>query len=220
MVSSVNAMGSRSFFLTLISVLCVNVASYGQWKMEDHGRFRIHYKELPENEKSEYVSFVEKGMNEAGEFFAEKFKSPFDVYVHPHRASLDSTWQHDWKMPEFKSECWMVASGVANKLDVIRPALWEKESCEHTYSNKEKVQQLITHELVHVFHGQHNVSPDFSTVSGIDWFVEGLATFVAGQANHAARKDELRLAIQNGNIPASLDQFWKGKLRYSQSGSL
>ncbi|MFZ4520792.1 MAG: hypothetical protein ACOYNC_03750 [Bacteroidales bacterium] len=50
------------------------------------------------------------------------------------------------------------------------------ESCEHVYSEKLKTQQIITHELVNVYHGQLNAGPDFSDVSGIDWFVEGLAT--------------------------------------------
>jgi hypothetical protein len=61
----------------------------------------------------------DKGINSVNEFFGSGFSKSFDVYVHPSRLSLDSTWQKDWQMPEFKSECWMVASGTHNKLDLI-----------------------------------------------------------------------------------------------------
>ena len=113
----------------------------------------------------------------------------------------------------------MVASGVASRLDILSPRLWDKESCEHSYSDKTKTQQLITHELVHVFHGQLNISPDFSDVTDIDWFVEGLATFASGQCNKASI-NEVKRALAENEIPASLDSFWTGKLRYSLSGSV
>jgi hypothetical protein len=137
----------------------------------------------------------------------------------PSRQSLDSAWQTDWKMPEFKSECWMVASGVGQKIDIISPKKWDKEACEHEYSESIKTQQLITHELVHVFHGQLNVSSDFSNVEGIDWFVEGLATYASGQCD-STRIAEIKNAIDNNKIPTSLDNFWTGNLKYGLSGSM
>jgi hypothetical protein len=100
----------------------------------------------------------------------------------------------------------MVASGIAAKLDMISPKLWDKQSCEHIYSETTHPQQLITHELVHVYHGQLNVSPDFSNVEGIDWLVEGLATFASGQCD-ALRIAEVKKAINENKIPKSLDDF-------------
>jgi len=113
----------------------------------------------------------------------------------------------------------MVASGVASKLDMISPKLWDKEACEHKYAEKIKTQQLITHELVHVYHGQLNVSPDFSNVEGIDWFVEGLATYASGQLD-SARIAEVKKAIAENKVPETLDKFWTGKLKYGLSGSV
>lgn len=81
----------------------------------------------------------------------------------------------------------MVASGIATKLDMISPKMWDKESCEHQYAETKKHNSSL-HELVHVYHGQLNASPDFSNVEGIDWFVEGLATYASGQC------DSLRIA--------------------------
>src|SRR6187551_2042138 len=115
-------------------------------------------------------------MHTTRQFFKSPFKNRFQLFIHPNRQSLDSSWQKDWNMPAFKSECWMVASGIATRLDVISPRRWDKEACEHVYAETKKTQLLITHELIHVYHGQLNTSPDFSNVDGIDWFVEGLAT--------------------------------------------
>jgi hypothetical protein len=102
---------------------------------------------------------------------------------------------------------------------MISPKKWDKETCEHKYGDSLKTQQLITHELIHVFHGQLNASPDFSNVEGIDWFVEGLATFASGQCD-SLRIGEIRKAISENIIPGSLENFWTGKLKYSLSGSM
>jgi len=113
----------------------------------------------------------------------------------------------------------MVASGVANKLDLISPVTWDNEACEHIYSDKIKTQQLITHELIHVYHGQLNTSPDFSDVTGIEWFVEGIATYASGQCD-SIRIAEIKKSVLNNTIPMSLDKFWTGNLRYGLSGSM
>ncbi len=187
--------------------------------VEKHKNYSINYTLADSINKREYISLFDEGIKTACKFFNGKYSKEFEIVIHPNRNSLDSTWRNDWKIPDFKSECWMVASGVANKLDIISPKLWDKESCEHHYSEKSETQQLITHELVHVFHGQLNVSPDFSDVSGIDWFVEGLATYASGQCN-STRIAEIQTAITDKKIPDSLDNFWSGKLRYSLSGSV
>ena len=106
----------------------------------------------------------------------------------------------------------MVASGVSHRFDLISPKAWDKESCEHHYKDTTETQQLITHELVHVFHGQLNCSEDFSDVTGLDWFVEGLATYASGQCNDS-RIAEIKKAIGLKEIPSSLDEFWTGKFK-------
>lgn len=125
----------------------------------------------------------------------------------------------NWKVPDFKSECWMVASGAAHKLDILSPEKWATESCEHTYDDKLKTQQLITHELFQVYHGQVNKSPYFSDAEGIDWFVEGLATYASGQCDDG-RLREIIKALRENKAPASLDDFWTGRMKYGLSGSL
>ncbi|MGC4099951.1 peptidase MA family metallohydrolase [Ferruginibacter sp.] len=189
------------------------------WLTEKNRNYQYHYTAADKNNTKTYNQFIITGIREVKTFFGAAFKNTFAVYVHPNRHSIDSTWQHDWKMPEFKSECWMVASGVSNRLDIISPITWDKEACEHRYSETNKTQQVITHELVHVFHGQINASPDFSDVTNIDWFVEGLATYASGQCD-AARIAEVQKAITANTVPATLDLFWTGKLKYGISGSV
>ncbi len=189
------------------------------WIVEKHASYNLYYTFIDNKNKDDYNRLVEKGMSDVRSFFGSSFNKTFNVFIHPNRHSLDSSWQKDWKMPDFKSECWMVASGVSTKLDVISPEVWDKEACEHIYTNFIKTQQLITHELVHVYHGQINISPDFSNMEGIDWFVEGLATYASGQCD-SERITEIKIAISNKNIPKTLDSFWTGNLKYGLSGSV
>ena len=101
----------------------------------------------------------------------------------------------------------MVASGVGPKLDVLSPVKWDEQACEHVYADKIKTQKLIAHELAHVYHGQVNPSHDFTDVRGIDWFVEGVATYASGQCD-SAWLDRIDEAIRNNEIPGTLDSFW------------
>ncbi|MEI7662862.1 MAG: hypothetical protein WCK34_11705 [Bacteroidota bacterium] len=195
------------------------VQAGSKWITEKHKHYFLHYSPVDKQNVREYSKLIDNGMLSVQSFFDGYFKNNFEVSIHPDRKSLDTQWQADWKMPDFKSECWMVASGVADKLDMISPKLWDTESCEHIYSEKIKTQQLITHELVHVYHGQLNASPDFSDVSGIDWFVEGLAAYASGQCD-SAKIDEIKKSILNNKYPASLDEFWTGRLKYGLSGSI
>ncbi|HVZ97513.1 MAG TPA: hypothetical protein VG847_11600 [Chitinophagaceae bacterium] len=189
------------------------------WITEKHDGYTLIFTPADSNNRYEYNLLIEKGILSVKKFFSDSFKKEFNVVIHPDRHSIDSTWQRDWNMPGFHSECWMVASGIASKLDMISPRMWSTESCEHNASDTLQTQRLITHELVHVFHGQINASPDFSNTENIDWFVEGLAAYASGQMD-AARLTEVKKAIADNNVPATLDDFWKGKLKYGLSGSV
>ncbi|HGJ65336.1 TPA: hypothetical protein ENS27_08110 [bacterium] len=202
------------------SLLFVNGATINNnWIIEQQKGYTLLYTSIDKKNVNEYKKLIESGIKSVETFFHSSYNKEFNIFVHPSRQSLDSVWQKDWNMPEFKSECWMVASGVATKLDMISPKLWDELSCEHIYSETTKTQQLITHELVHVYQGQLNISPDFSNVEGIDWFVEGLATFASGQCD-SARISEVKRAIYENKIPKNLENFWTGKIKYGLSGSL
>ncbi len=208
------------FFSAIISILLTGwIFLPVDWTKEKHKNYDLFYQKVDEVNKPDYVTFIDNGIHSVKDFFSDPYKNRFDIYIHPNRRSLDSQWRKDWNMPDFRSECWMVASGVANKLDIISPKIWDTGSCEHSYANKTETQQIITHELFHVYHGQFNASPDFSNVDTLDWFVEGLATYASGQCT-AQRIAEVKSLVITDKASKALINFWKGKLRYGLSGSL
>ncbi len=213
-------MKRTAIFLGLLGLfLGTNFSTANDWQTIEGEHFNLYFQKIDRAELVDYQPVFEKAHATVGQFFGQPFRQKFDIYLHPDRASLDAQWQRDWQMPDFKSECWMVASGVATKLDLIVPKRWDAESCEHRWAGQAAVEQLIAHEMAHVFHGQRNASPDFSDVSGLDWFVEGLAVYASGQCD-SARLAPVKLAVQTGKAPAALDDFWKGKMKYGLSGSV
>jgi hypothetical protein len=150
-------------------------------------------------------------------FFGSPFAAPFDVRIDPERAAFDASFPPEWGIE--RTECWMVASGVAARLELLSPRVWRTEACEHDPDDARHVRELVAHELVHVYHGQHNPSPDFAEVTGIDWFVEGLATHASGQLA-SGELASAREALEKDAGPLALADAWKGKYRYGISGSL
>ena len=169
------------------------------------------------------ISIIEKdlysGTKHVVAFFKRIFAERFNVYIFPNRKMLDETWRKDWNMQDFNSECWMVASGVAKRLDVLSPKRWSKEACEHKESDSIELQQIITHELTHVYHAQSCTNHTFDDMDGLSWFVEGLATYASGQLTDSKIKT-VKEIIATGKIPEKLADFWKGRARYQQAGSL
>lgn len=209
-----------SLFITILLPLLISCISVGNtWYIEKQTGYKIHFTSIDRNNIKVYNKLIINGIISVKSFFNSSDVSDFDVYIHPDRQSLDSTWQKDWNVPGFRSECWMVASGIASRLDVISPKKWDSEACEHIYEDATKTQQIITHEVVHVYHGQFNNSPDFSNVEGIDWFVEGLATYASGQCD-SVKIAEVRQAVSDNSVPESLEKVWTGKLRYGLSGTV
>lgn len=99
------------------------------------------------------------GVERIEKFFGERFEKPFEVEVHSSRAKFDEYFKKRWQLP--KTEPWMVASGVADKLTILTPRVWKTEAAEHDPEDETHFRELIAHELVHVFHGQHNRTRDF-----------------------------------------------------------
>ena len=215
-------MKSKIRIAALVSLLilyeCFSYPSK-EWIIEKHSSYLIYYTASDKSHILEYNKLIDEGIISTISFFKDTFKNRFVVNVHPNRKSLDAQWQNDWNMPSFKSECWMVASGIAARLDIISPSIWDTESCEHNYSDKNKTQALITHELIHVFHGQFCKSKDFGEFVNMDWFVEGLASYASGQCDSSAIA-EVKKAYMANSLPDKLDKFWTGKLRYSISGAV
>ncbi len=168
---------------------------------------------------SEIREYVESGLKLVSGFFDKEFKRPINIYVFPSRDQLDIAWQTAWNMPNFKSQCWMVGSGVESRLDLLSPDVWDTEACEHDPDDDEELRKLIFHELTHILHSDYNRSPSFSEINTIDWFVEGLATYASGQLD-AERLIPVIKYVKASGGPKELSAFWKGEHKYGLSGSL
>lgn len=164
-------------------------------------------------------SFISSGISYIESYFGQKYQRNFQVYVHKNRKDLDYQWQEMWGGPEFQSECWMVASGVSSRLDLLSPRVWDKEACEHDKYDFTAMKRLIHHELVHIYHGQNNPSQDFDGIVDLDWFIEGLAVLISGQL-HKARRVDVQNFLAEDDESLQLDMIWKGKHKYGLAGSL
>jgi hypothetical protein len=161
--------------------------------------------------------YLRQGQRKVERFFGQAFKKAFVVEVFSNRAAFDEYFRTRWNIP--KTEAWMVASGVADRLGVLSPRVWKTQAAEHDPDDTEHVGDLIAHELVHVYHGQYNPRPKFDGMDDSSWFVEGLAVYVSGQLEHAHRA-AARDALKAGKAPTRLADAWSGRYRYGVCGSM
>ena len=191
----------------------------GKAQERDTTFFQLHYDIVDSQESEKIRLWLEEGRKELLAFFENDFKKPFDVYLFSQRDSLDKQWQKDWNMPGFKSQCWMVASGIAHRMDILSPRVWSEQACEHDSRDTLATRNLIIHEMIHVFHGQQNPSPTFENIDNIDWFVEGIAVYASGQLDQERYRDA-RTFLSEQERPTALSEVWKGQHRYGLAGSL
>jgi hypothetical protein len=189
------------------------------WLRLPNAHFEVRYTARDSSLVTGLASAVTGGHLAVGSFFGYPFTSRFGVFLFPDRRSLDRQWQSAWGDSTFRSECWMVAGGVADRLDILSPRVWKTESCEHDPADSLGFHRLLTHELVHVFHGQHNPRPTFDGLDSLSWFIEGVATYASGQLDRR-RMDETRSLVREGKAPVSLGAFWTGRARYGMAGSM
>jgi len=188
-----------------------------QWQKKEHSQFTLYFTAADSSIIFLMEKDLENGRRSVTGFFQTTFKKKFEVYIFPNREELNQQWRKDWSMPGFNSECWMVASGVAHRLDILSPLCWKKDACDHNAGDSIEVQKIITHELVHVFHAQHNPKPTFDGMDDLSWLVEGLATAVSGQLNER-RINSVKSQLKEGKVPTALSQLWTGADKYGRAG--
>src|SRR5215471_12389301 len=100
------------------------------WIKKESSFFTLHYT----SSDSSIVNGIQKNLIDGEKtisyYFERSFNKKFDVYIFPNRNELDLQWSKDWAGAGFRSQCWMVASGVANRLDILSKISWKKEACE------------------------------------------------------------------------------------------
>jgi hypothetical protein len=172
-----------------------------------------------EAEADRVRALVTSGIARVEDYFGTTFGAAFEIQLFSTRQNLDEYWGRLWSEPSFESSCWMVASGQEDTLALLTPAAWDEFACEHDPRNARHVANLITHELVHVFHDQANPAYAFEGMDPLGWFVEGLATYVSGQLDSGELAPAID-AIRTQQAPTSLATAWSGKYRYGVCGSI
>lgn len=178
---------------------------------------RIIHDDLDNTVATDLAPMIQQRRQKIETFFNDRFQRDFAIELYFDRAAFDDYFRKRWQVP--KTEPWMVASGVADRLAILSPRVWKTQAAEHDPADTNHVSELIAHELVHVFHAQHNPRPDFDGMDDLGWFVEGLATYASGQLDHSHRNDA-REAIKSGKAPTRLADAWSGRYRYGVAGSM
>lgn len=191
--------------------------SLGQKTKNFQERYRLVVQEQDRDIAPDLQEMVRTGFDRVEEFFGTPFKREFVFEIHSNRDEFDQYLKRRWNVPQ--SQRWMVASGVADRLTMISPRVWDTEADEHDPSNTDHIRELLAHELVHVYHGQFCPRPDFEGMDELGWFIEGLAVYVSGQLSNS-HMGAAREAIQSGKAPTKLTEAWSGRYRYGVSGSM
>jgi hypothetical protein len=150
------------------------------------------------------------------QFFGGRFRGPVEVTLARDRAEFDGAIPATWGLTP--TQCWMVGVGVADRLVLMAPDAWGTYACDHRPGDKAEARAILHHELVHVYHGQHNPSDQFAGMDDAGWFVEGLAVYASGDVTR--RLPETQAAVAAGEGPSALASAWSGKHRYGVSGSM
>ncbi|MCG3125996.1 MAG: hypothetical protein CHACPFDD_00824 [Phycisphaerae bacterium] len=170
----------------------------------------------PQPARADIPRLVETERTRIERFFDAPFTHPFETRVFNVRHDLESFAAAKWHMPELP--CWAVAMGSGSTLVILDPTAWAEEACEHDARDAEHVRGIVAHELVHVFHGQHNADSEFEHSDELGWFIEGLAVYASGQLT-PQREQQARQAAASG-FPPRLTDAWSGPARYAVAGTL
>ncbi|MFC2084692.1 hypothetical protein ACFLS9_06520 [Bacteroidota bacterium] len=206
------------FCLTIQSNVVIGQIS-SNWYAYEGDNYRLFYSDKDTSDIWQFLAYFDNGIATIQKHFKKSFRDIFNVYIHPDRVSLDAQWSNDWNMPGFKSECWMVGSGVANQFDLLSPRVWNELACEHDPADTLEIQKLITHELMHVYHGQINGHHFFEDMTELNWLIEGTAVYISGQFDDK-RIFRLKEALNKEKTLDSLNTAWQGDYRYAVCGSM
>ena len=157
--------------------------------------FTLELTDADREREGEIRGLVARGRGSVETFFGRPFPRAVTVKLFPDRAALTAFWREDWKAPDLVTECWMVASGTARSLALLSPGAWRKEACDHDPADAVATARLVTHELVHVYHGQSSPSPEF----------DGLASLAASTGRVVSRQELLREVWQRTDSARTVD---------------
>ncbi|MBK7130950.1 MAG: hypothetical protein IPM74_18370 [Crocinitomicaceae bacterium] len=179
--------------------------------------FDLHYASIESPYSNVMELWIVRSISKIESFFSKKFLEKFDVFIYSERDSLDKVLALNYNIPNFRSECWLVAIGERLRIDLLSPRVWSSQSCEPGANDTNAIYQIVTHELVHVFHQQH--CQNIQRNENMQWFTEGLAVYVSGQLGNVPDTTIKNLLLE-ADSPESLIDLKNNPYNYNLSGSL
>lgn len=87
---------SLVLLIVLIVPIFLSLTIVGdKWISEKQKGYTIYYTSKDNLNIKEYKIYFEKGKKSVTDFFQSSYNNDFNIYIHPTRASLDSSWQKD-----------------------------------------------------------------------------------------------------------------------------
>ena len=187
-------------------------------RTEQHTGYRLEYVVADRAVAESLVPMIDRGRQTAEQFFGTTYAATFVVKIIHDRNALNAHWRVAFQRPGLETRCWEVAGGWATEFDILSPAVWSSQACGHDGTNANHVANVVTHELVHVLHGQRNPS-FFSIAATTPWILEGMAAYASGQwaAEYAGAA---RSALSGGFAPTTFAEIWMSSANYALAGSV
>lgn len=191
----------------------------GAWRAVGDASARVEYQDPDAGIAGAMLEHVRAGRAAAMAFFGESFASGVTARIFPDRASLTAYWRSAWNQPSLVPECWMVASATKSLAVSLSPHVWGQSACGHDATDPAYVRRILSHEIVHVLHGQINPLPEVNSVNALKWLNEGTAYYAAGQLTDAGRS-QLSALFASGYSPTALESLPGGAGGYAAAASV
>lgn len=180
-------------------------------------QYHVKATDAPQKSVTRIERALEQGDSIVRKYFGKPFPKSFDVVIAASRKEFDVVAGRRWKMPA--SDRWMVGAGGSDILLLLAPDRWKGEADEHDGESDKELNDIVAHELVHVYHSQVCPNHEFDGMDDVAWFIEGLAVRVSGQLE-SSHRGVAQKAIIEGTAPKTLEAAWSGKHRYGIAGSM
>jgi hypothetical protein len=186
-----------------------------EWIIVQGEGVRLYYKSPDRLGAGGLLEVGEAARRQIELFAGEPIAGDFDLRIYPDRAQFEAYWREIG----FTPQCWMIARATRSGIEMLTPRVWAAEGCGHDGGNSTEVQQVVTHEAMHVCHARVNPLPEVNNVGSLKWFTEGIAVYSAQQVNASMRSQAAQFA--SGDLTGvSLSSLGPTSVGYSVGGSI
>lgn len=199
---------ARALAAAMLSAACTasqapTQSPSGEWLTLFNEHTTVEYQRADTAAATQALAYTTAARAQLESYFGATFPAKITVHLYSSRASFDDMWRSIGVSPQ----CWMIARGGREFVGELSPRLWQTDSCGHDGGNTTHVQQIMTHEMVHVLHAHLNASPDINGVQDVKWFNEGVAWLAAGQFD-ASERARIVTMLRSGFAPARIAELW------------